>query len=431
MTIVAVAASLLIAVSAGVRAPANAERGDPLMMRAKLTGSADLPDGAVTASVEPALSRLAKLAGGQQYSRFVLPTEAVYRNGDEIEVRFPPEDLPDAYVDEGGLVTVVIDAADAEHGKYGTVLSSVRRVTIANSQQWAPPMYSAESLSVPPAKRTAAQARAVAAKAPATTARAVYAAFDGDENPVEEVLADALPHATSRMQPTSDEKLARVASEMSALPPHDLARAVAASNCSLAKKERIRSATVGTSYPMLKGSKSWLTYNNSTSSSFGTAVNVGDGWYQGGGVTATADNWGSSFQKSHRLRSYRVHVIYRKQTCTSAKWGTILSQKLIPVGQTGGIGRNILSSRPSWRSKCAPVVSHKWWRGSTTGQSYTLSYGVKFEKVLGFNLKSERGYSRGARLFYTANKRRAICGDTTWPGLAGKMMERGWRARSY
>ncbi len=182
-----------------------------------------------------------------------------------------------------------------------------------------------------------------------------------------------------------------------------------------------RWATVGTSYPVGKTSRSWLEYGSASASTFGAAVSYGDGWSASGSATLS-DAWGQGFAKSRHPRSYRVDVRYRKQHCYLSS-GVYGHSHWIPRYETGGTQTYRLSKRPKWRT-CRPIWRGPWWRGKTRGSDHKLSTGVKFAGVIGIDLRTQRAYSTDSRLYYDKPKKRRLCGNTQVPAKASKLRER-------
>jgi len=200
-----------------------------------------------------------------------------------------------------------------------------------------------------------------------------------------------------------------------------------AADCDLYAQDPV-STTVATSYPT-QGDKSWLTYSSSEHTTTGVATTVGSGGsFHASGTKTTGDEWGQDFAKSDRNRSYRVEINYGLYECTNVITGYRWYQTA-PRFQTGGTGQNILdrSDRPDWNDPdyCRDVANGDWWRGSTRGSDYYLSYGVKIASAIGIDLSSKHVYSTGTRLYYGVtggNKR--LCGSNNVPAKAMKLIER-------
>lgn len=198
-------------------------------------------------------------------------------------------------------------------------------------------------------------------------------------------------------------------------------------HCKFTGRTKKRWATVGSSYP-IRGSRAWLTYSSSTSSSFGVAVSYDRGVsFSGSGSRTTSDEWGQDFAKSGANRTYRVQVRYRQSRCDYYYGGRRVrenSRRWSPHYQTGGTRSYRLSGgKPDFRH-CAPVAAGTWHRGGTRHRDYTLSYGVKFKGAIGIDLSSRRAYTNGARLYYSSTKPRRLCGNNDFPSKAGKIRER-------
>lgn len=143
------------------------------------------------------------------------------------------------------------------------------------------------------------------------------------------------------------------------------------------------------------------------------------------GTSFKQSGWGFDWPQSSAGvgRSYRKGVEYRYYMVVCGS--NIFGYEWRPYGETGGVGSNSGISRPSWRTYCTNVDNGTWYRNSATGKNYKYDAGVKFKGVLGIDLSVERGYSNGQRIVYKikGGNPKEMCGDTTYPGTAGKQAE--------
>ncbi len=165
--------------------------------------------------------------------------------------------MPKRYVDAGGLVTVHVDYADPQ-------------ADLPSLQKAPNPLLPAV------AKSEIAEAAGLPAS---TTAQALLTpSAPSGRLKVEDIDAPVAPVAGFQF---GTRTLAR--EPIGGVP-----------KCEYLDKWKKRWATIGTSHP-LKGSKSWLTYTSSTSSSFGTAVSLYGGSFKSSSTRTLGDDWGQNF----------------------------------------------------------------------------------------------------------------------------------------
>ncbi len=349
------------------------------MLRGDLSGVTEPSSIIATASLGPVDNPDETTVAGDPVKFFNLPSDAVAVVGNGFTVRLDPALVPPGYVADGGLVTLFLDVATGE-GFEAHHVATVQRVGSDGDASWADPLAQAPS-------RAATQSRVDPLPAP--------------------------PREAVQLVDVSDVRAASgVEADYTAM---DGAQCVYGSATN-------RSATVGTSYPVGKRSRSWLTYGSSSNTTFGAAVTYGNGWSASGSKTV-GDSWGQNFSPSRHLRSYRVTIRYRKQTCYFSS-GIYSHSHWLAWYETGGTAVNRLGRRPDW-STCQEIASGEWWRGRTRGSDYALSYGVKFRSAIGTDLRTQRSYTTDSRLWYRKPARRRLCGNTQYPAVASKIRERG------
>ncbi|GEB15906.1 hypothetical protein [Pimelobacter simplex] len=200
--------------------------------------------------------------------------------------------------------------------------------------------------------------------------------------------------------------------------------------CSYRKlSTRVRSATIGTTYPV-GGDTATMLVSSSTGASYGVAFSMTDrkgkwGAFKAGQSKHTQSSWGFKWTPSAKSRSYRKGVEYGLFETTCARGCVKCQRQWIPIGETGGTGANTKGvNRPTW-TKCAPVVKGQWWRDRSDGRAYDYNAGVKFAEVIGIDLSVNRQYNRSQKLVYHLKKARRMCGsDGVWASKASKVMAR-------
>jgi hypothetical protein len=402
-----IAAGLFVATPDPALGEAPAAPSGPVMVEVSMPGDAQA-SGTVRASLLPS-SRSSR--ANRSLNNWTLPGSSYSVEGGRLTLELDPADVPKRYVDGGGLVTVQIDYADPQGDRAGSAMRTVRAISTSGVRGWIDPDANLPSLAKAPrsllpavAKREVAEAAGLRAS---RTARALLTpAAPSLRLKVEKVAAQVRPVAGFRL---GTRTVAR--DPIGGVP-----------KCRYLNKWTKRWGTIGTSYP-LKGSKSWLTYTSSSSSSFGIAVSLYGGSFKASDTRTLGDDWGQNFVKRNFNRSFRVQVRYRLQRCTTAQ-GKETSRRWVPQWETGGTWAYRLGAAPSHFKKCVVIASGSWFRGSTRGRDYALSYGVKFKDVIGLDLTTKRAYSNGARLYYDNPHRRRVCGNNDDPSRASKVRER-------
>lgn len=364
---------------------------------------------------------------------WVVPSTHVVVDADTVTVSLEPSEVPDDYIDHGGLVTFEVAYEDGRQGTLGSSIATVGAIVVDGRGHWmdggAPlPPGLANPRSLRP-KASRAQLREIEGR---SRVSGPYAARNRAPGQMKVRTHSSQPansgNAHSALYLTGSS--ARVTSSL-AVTSDTVTDALPADHsnnfCEWKDSWTTVWATVGTSYPRKKaGSTSNLWYSASTKSTFGVAKNVGDGWFSTSDTRSQTDDWGVGFEPSGYDRSYRVQVRYRKRKCSSMTFtGWKHTYYWIPRYQTGGADDYVLSSKPDWRTYCAAIPVGKWWRGSERGNDYSLSYGVKFKSKIGVDLKTQRQYSSAGRLVYkNPTKKRGLCGNNHYPSKASKMRER-------
>ncbi|WP_156393676.1 MULTISPECIES: hypothetical protein [unclassified Nocardioides] len=198
--------------------------------------------------------------------------------------------------------------------------------------------------------------------------------------------------------------------------------------CSYRKKgERVRSATIGTTYPVGNDTAT-MVVNSSTGASYGVASSFhdpGEAWgaFKAGSSKHTSSGWGFQWAGSNRGRSYRKGVEYGLFETWCARGCAGCLRQWFPTGETGGTSANRLTTRPNW-TKCARVARGKWWRDKSGESAYSYGAAVKFASVIGIDLSISRQYNSSQKILYTLRAKRRMCGSNTWPSNAGKVMSR-------
>lgn len=332
-------------------------------------------------------------------SHFVDDVHVAVR-GDELSVAVVPEQIPEAYRTEDGLVNFQVWLQTKDASKHGSWTVGVRAVSDSNGRDaWVDPIDHSEKVSTPGRISRAMNSQPVSVRVPVTQARK----FCSTQETCAEVRG-----ARSAGAGTDVIDL-RTLSEVEGS-SNAAARRGPPANC---KKKRyhynvvgarkVRPGTIGTSYPVGKD-KAWMTYDANSSAkyvaTFGGAVkrgSAGADFTDEGSKTFEA-GFGFKWAKSSNFRSYRLRIRYERLdryfACQRSNWTW-----WAPIRLTGTTGAHALKgSRP--RS----------------------SIGVKFKSIIGLDLSSERAYNRRAMLTYAITQRgRWMCGNNHDPAYAGKI----------
>lgn len=403
-----IAAGLVATTSGAVHADNDdAAAPGPVMVSVQLPAQVR-GSGTAYASLLPS-SRVSR--AGQQLGNWNLPGTVYTMQGDDLAIELDPARVPARYVDAGGLVTVQVDYVDAGTNRAGSAMRTVRAISADGTPGWIDPDADLPSLQQDPASRLPDVASSEVAEAARLPSSRSTQALTAAVTPTLRLDVETVP---GRVRPISGYQLG--ARTLARDPIGGVPR------CNYKNQWKKKWGTIGTSYP-LKGSQSWLTYTSSSSSSFGVAVSMYGGAFKSSDTRTLGDDWGQDFAERNINRSFRVQVKYRKQVCRYSD-GSLISRRWIPQWETGGTWGYKLDSAPSHFKKCAPIAGGPWYRGSTRGRDYSLSFGVKFKSDIGVDLSTRRAYSNGARLYYANDNRRRVCGNDDDPSRASKVRER-------
>ncbi|WP_154402757.1 hypothetical protein [Nocardioides speluncae] len=401
----------------------NLHVGENIAFTGTVSNVASLEGKSIIAVVQPPSIALDRMQPGSEFSTLRLPADAVRANGNEFSVAVDPTSIPDEFIAADGLVTMKVYVVDPASSRIGVTTTSLRRVTVNGDVAWADPMQYVASLD-----ESGGAAVGDHSRAPALVASDLGADAPTSRTSVPDELRAALPSVTATLTEGDPQAISGLASSEG---PASLAAGTDAAeespHCTRTDQTQERGATVGTSYPVGEDN-SWLTYSASTSTTFGVGFSAdkGGSWSARGAVTL-GDEWGADFHPRNYNRSYRVNVRYSLIKCF---WGTTeTDRQWQPIRQPGGAWGNVLpagpGNAPDWRH-CQHVGPMQWYRGTSRGRDYELSYGVKFNEIIGIDLSTQRAYSSGARLYYGSQRPtgRKICGKDDDPAYASKLRER-------
>lgn len=189
----------------------------------------------------------------------------------------------------------------------------------------------------------------------------------------------------------------------------------------------VRSATIGTTYP-LGESVARMHFTGSSTTEMDMAVSASsNAGFRISGNRSVSSGFSQTWNHSTSVRAFRVGVQYGLYRYCSRVYGTCYSYSWRPIQLTGGAATQSFpaSTRPDFRH-CEPVSFGTWSRSRSDGRTYRHSAGVGFRDVVGFDLGVSRGYSASSRTDYEirGSRRKEMCGNNTFPSVAGKVMER-------
>ena len=340
--------------------------------------------------LEPGAEAMANMQVGETLRVLELSPEAVTQSGNSFAVAVDPGSIPDGYVSDAGLVTMLVTARDASGETRGMTTSTVRRAqTHDGAYAWIDP-------DVPPGQRAEV----------ALTRMAQEGAEQGASDPGYQ----AAIRGNLSMRPRTP-----------APPPfeNDGSDEVSAAGTTLLDTS-VRSTTIGTTYP-IGTTKATMEFTAGKSTTTGVALNAGGYWKQDG-TKSTDAGFGKEWLLSGDRRSYRVNIRYGKYRFCMETYGWC-ETTWEPMNHTGGTGHNVLSSAPDFKH-CQGVDAGPWWRRDSGGYAYSYGAGVKFKSVINIDLSSRRQYSTGNKLLYDIPRERRMCGSNADPALASKVMER-------
>ncbi|GGD09702.1 hypothetical protein [Nocardioides daphniae] len=385
--------------AAGVQAADAVSDVGVVPVSAALVGS--VPPGAAIRSVSvyalPTDAALRKMRRGEERPlALVAEPDRAKVDGHAFRSFFTPDDVPRAYVGEGGVVhlqTLVV----TDRGTFGT-LTSARAFSIAGSRRagWA----SANDTSAVSNRKVAASSGVLPAAAGLGSA---------DVRPLEAV----------RFMPMGDAGKKAVGGSTKTGEPSPPA------GCSYKKlKKKVRKATFATTYPARKG-KGGVTISSSTGADYGIAVSTlsGEkyGAFKAGSSKYTRSDWSASWKPVRSSRSYQKGIEYGlyELHCARGCWGC--TRSWIPTGETGGTDHNDGIARPNFK-KCQRVTSDTWSRDRAGGKAYSYGAAVKFASLIGIDLSISRNYNKSQKIDYVLPAPRRMCGNNAWPSTAGKVM---------
>lgn len=358
-----------------------------------------------------------------------LPDSAVTLDAGSYDLSVAPQSLPKDTIGDTGLVTFQVVALDAEAAPLGFTSATVRAVyDSVGKPRWMDPLAPTEGVSaflgdpVPADPPRSMEARdsllgPVTADLTALPGVSVTASMvDDDET--------ELPNANDAVE-TDD----TVQQELDAT-------RLAAASCNPTQgaghvkvAEKWVWTTIGTSYPV-DGNWSRMTYTATDGVDHTTTVGVASdsagGWQQSG-TESKKRSTGFNWAKQTYARSYRIGVDYEKvahyyDRCPPE---APYYRSWDPIRYAGNFGENDGIQRPNWNT-CRPfTASGDWWRSTSEGTSYSLSYGVKMYKTIGLDLSSKRAYNQEAKVGYWVKAGQRMCGNGgNPPSTAGKVMQR-------
>ncbi|KAB2813166.1 hypothetical protein F9L07_15940 [Pimelobacter simplex] len=410
--------SLSVAVVALVSAPATTpatatDSTVPVLAMGPLDQRFDADD--VEAELAPATN--AKTPVGAALPSFFVSRKNISVDASHrLVVRLRPADVPAAFRWQDGLVNVQIHATDGKVSWYTTL--SAQSVTTRGGTsrgavtRWVDPQELralASAASRSGRSGVSYARRAVTVEGSGALVRAVDAlpppAFAG---------APAAGGPSGRMSP----RVAAARCPSGGEGPHET------KNLST----KLAWATIGTSYPVGK-TTAWMKVasNKSNGAKYGGAIQFGGAKASLSGSQFAKGGWSKTWTGSKASRSYRKQIEYYRvkyynylegPACDHVHW--------IPKVETGGVDQNTEGvNRPSWAKWCVKQVPGPFTRDSEEGKNYEYNAAVKIKETLGVDLGISREYSHSQSITYNiVGKNKQLCGDTTWPSVSGKMMER-------
>lgn len=393
----------------GEASPAVATPAAEPLSRPPVLVIGDAPAGAditgVSVTIDPTDDVLADLEIGESAPPALSPDAISIFSGTHFEVRLDPAAVPTTYLKSDGLIFAMVTLL-RDGARSLTTTTSARAVLDPETGGLAWVGALGSSLRA----ATSSRGRAAGRLLPTLDAEERGGSQLGDES-------------------ASDPIVLRPGDYAPVFDSHDPTDTPA--GCTDRKlAQRVRSVTIGTSYPVGRD-KSAMTVTSSTGASYGTAFSVKDsrgrfGEFRAGEGKFTRSGWGFSWTGSAASRSYRKGVLYAKFIRTCVRGCTRCYRFWKPLSETGGTGSNRGIPRPSW-GHCVRIERGLWWRDDAAGRNYTYGGAVKFAGVIGIDLSISREYNSSQRIWYRATKARRMCGNNAHPARAGKVMMR--RAR--
>lgn len=399
----------LLSVPTGHDSPAAAAAPKvPVALSVKFGGAGQIDASTVVVEVSPSVKTVRRVVkSGAKLPHWDLPKGAVKLKGRKLTVRIDPTKVPAKFVSDGGLVNFQVRAAAPKSDEVFYAFTSSMRARVGGKVAWVDPLISGK----PNSAKTPVIAPGSLGSSKPLLAQGPSAAAAGT---VESVKASPIKLSGAQAKAT-----------MSAMAKKETPGCNGGERAHPTKKTKKKYGVVGTSYP-LKSSKSWLTYSESTKSSFGAGVSVGGkAFVKASGTVSVQDSWGNEFEKRNWKRSYEVLVEYRLYECRQYTVPVRVNRAVVwlPESAWGTREVKIKKKAPKWDS-CGPLAAGKYSRGVVRGKDYSLSGGVKFKDVIGIDLDSRRAYTKEATVYYHNTKKRKLCAKSGNPTKAAKFRER-------
>lgn len=341
----------------------------------------------------------ANLRTGESVPTHKLPASAVSVDGSEFSIRMDRADVPKKFLNDDGRVDVDVTVIDTQNRLVGGVSKTVTMLTAKDSGDVA--WVDAES---PLGQGGGTVATLTAASAPAPARVDVKLG----SMPEQSAVGGAATAGTSGACKTS---VALVANS-------DKPAAIAHTFIPDGTKSTARA------------------YHSSTRThTFGIAATFGNGWQASGSRTYTAGVMASWLNNTDRQRSYRVDVRYGKykhyRNYQDGDNGTecrLIKTEWKPRRDTGGRTYVTYRPTPTWGQKFCKTVQVQSWRREVQGEhNFALSGGVDLSGLVGFDVRSARGYATNAYIEYNPVGTKKLCGNNDIPAFASSVrMAKTW-----
>lgn len=367
----------------------------------------DVPDGAhitaVSVTIDPTDDVLADLEIGETAPPAFNPTAPTYISGTRFEVRLDPTTVPRTYMKSDGVVFVMVTVTRGGAESL-TTMTSARAVAdpITGDVAWIDALES--SVAAAESGRTRVAGR-------------LLPAVNGDPDgggdvyePEPETEDDGVEVRPREYDPIFD----------------STDRGDTPAGCGDRKlAERTRSTTIGTTYPV-GGDKAAMSVSSSSGAEYGMAWSFRSpggtfGEFKAGEAKYTRSGWGFDWDGSAASRSYRKGIVYAKFLRNCVRGCNDCYRFWKPIGETGGTGSNTGITRPDW-GHCRHIDRGFWYRDDSDGHNYSYGGAVKFAEVIGIDLSISREYNSSQKVWYKSTTDRRMCGNDTYPAMAGKVM---------
>ena len=371
-----------------------------------------------------------------------LPASAVDVDGNAYQVTLDPRDVPDSLISETGLVNFEILVQDPDAPEFGMSGASARAVVDGGGLlTWADPLAPmvGESSEVGKAAaewstrtlKTDTDASPVIARVTGLGIRGVLCVGEScaptrGGQASDKIDLSAFSAATKDDDGGGDTPGGSVVIEDPEVTPGGSCPPGGAGDV-YGVKRRV-STTVGTAYPW-GDDTAWMDFTQGSADTYTATAGVGYletfSWSEVSTETVERAGGFSWDPKSYN-RSFRVGMDYRRirhflDRCPGESPYFVTWE---PEGlNTGGYGENKDIDRADF-NHCYEVTSDGiWWRQISGGTNYKYGSAVKLGDVIGIDLRIERAYNREAKLAYHISAPKHMCGDTTTPSVAGKVLE--------